>query len=128
MMERIAAVASIAIRHVGAYTDLILSDVETASLVARRRATALGVMVGGLLLAVVVACTWLIAAVWDTPARDWVLGGLLALFIVVSIAAFQALRAINLGAPTMLSRTAREWAKDRQLLEELLERERRALP
>ena len=123
MIERLAVAASIAIRHAGAYTDLILSDVDTASRLARQRLVAVAIMAGASLLAVLLACGWLVAAAWDTPGRNWALGGLLALFLLVVALAFGALKAINTGAPAMLSRTAREWAKDRQLLEEILESE-----
>jgi len=128
MMERLALAASIAIRHAGAYSDLILSDVDTASRVARQRLLAVAIMAGSSLLAVLLACGWLLAAAWDTPGKNWALGGLLALFVLIAIGAFGALKAINTGAPTVLARTAREWAKDRQLLEDILESERGATP
>ena len=126
MIERLAAAAWIAIRHAGAYSDLILSDVDTASRVARQRLLAVAIMAGSTLLAVLLASGWLVAAAWDTSGRNWALGGLLALFVLIAVAAFGALKAINTDAPTMLARTAREWAKDRQLLEDILESERGA--
>ena len=46
MIERLAVAASIAIRHAGAYTDLILSDVDTASRLARQRLVAVAIMAG----------------------------------------------------------------------------------
>ena len=124
MIERLAVAASIAVRHAGAYTDLILSDLETASRLARQRLVAVAIMAGASLLGVLLACAWLIAATWDTAARNWALGGLLGLFVLIAVLAFSVLKATNTGAPTMLSRTAREWAKDRQLFEEILESER----
>lgn len=124
MIERLAAAASIAIRHAGAYTDLILSDVDAASRLVRQRLVAIAIMTGSSLLAVMLACGWLIAVSWDSPGRDWALGALLGLFVLIGVLAFGALRAINKAAPTMLSRTVREWAKDRQMLEDILERER----
>ena len=124
MFERLAAAASIAIRHAGASTDLILSDVDTASRIARQRLVTVAIMAGASLLAVLLACGWLIAAAWDTAGRNWALGGLLGLFVLIAVVAFSVLKAINTGAPTTLSRTAREWAKDRQLLEDILESER----
>lgn len=126
MIERLAVAASIAIRHAGAYADLILSDVDTASRLVRQRLVAIAIMTGSSLLAVMLACGWLIAVSWDTPGRNWALGGLLGLFVLTGVLAFGVLRAINKRAPTMLSRTVQEWAKDRQMLEEILESERGA--
>lgn len=126
MIERLAVAASIAIRHASAYTDLILSDVETASTLARRRVLAVAIIAGSSILALLLACGWLVAAVWDTAGRNWTLGGLLGLFVLSAVLASAILRSINADAPTMLSRTAREWAKDRQLLEDILESERGA--
>jgi len=124
MIERLAVAASIAVRHAGAYTDLILSDVETASRLARRRLLTVAIIAGSSMLAVLLACGWVVAAVWDTAGRNWALGGLLGLFVLSAALASIVLRSINADAPTMLSRTAREWAKDRQLLEDILESER----
>lgn len=124
MIERLSAVASIAVRHAGAYTDLILSDLETASTAFGRRLLAAAVMACAILLALLMACVWLIAATWDTVARIWVIAGLLGLFLAIAAAAFWWLRQLAAGGRGVLPQTAGEWAKDRRLLEELFERER----
>ncbi|HTD11657.1 MAG TPA: hypothetical protein VK676_06285 [Steroidobacteraceae bacterium] len=124
MIDRLSAVASIAVRHANAYTDLILSDLEATSAGVRSRVVAGAVMACASVLAVAMACVWLIAATWDTAARIWVIAGLLALFLAIAAAAFWRLKLLAAGAPGMLALTAGEWAKDRQLLEELLEKER----
>jgi hypothetical protein len=124
MIERLSAVASIAIRHAGAYTDLILSDLEAASTAFGRRLLAAAVMAGALVLAILMACAWLIAASWDTAARIWVIAGLLGLFLAIAAAAFLRLKRLAAGGRGVLPQTAGEWAKDRRLLEELFERER----
>ncbi len=124
MIERLSAVAAIAVRHAGAYTELILSDLDVASGALRRRAIAASVMACACVFAVAIACVWLIAAAWDTAARHWVIGGLFALFLGIAAAALWRLRALSATAPGVLPQTAREWSKDRRLLEELFERER----
>jgi len=124
MIERLSAVASIAVRHAGAYTDLILSDLEAASTAYGRRLAAAAVMACASLLAIVMACVWLIAATWDTAARVWVIAGLLGLFLAIAAAAFWWLKRLMAGGRGVLPQTAGEWAKDRQLLEELFDRER----
>jgi len=52
VIERLAVAASIAIRHAGAYTDLVLADVEAASRLTRRRMVAGATLAGALLLRV----------------------------------------------------------------------------
>ena len=127
MIERLAVAASIAVRHAGAYADLVLCDVDTAGRSVRRRIAAGAVLVVSGLLALVMACVWILAATWDTAGRNWALGGLLVLFALVAGFSYRALQELNADAPGVLSRTAREWAKDRQLLEELIARERETL-
>jgi uncharacterized membrane protein YqjE len=124
MIERLSAVAAIAVRHAGAYTELILSDLDAASAAVRRRAIAASVMACASVFAVAMACVWLIAAAWDTAARNWAIGGLLGLFLVIAAAALWRFKALGAAAPGVLPQTAREWSKDRQILEELFERER----
>jgi uncharacterized membrane protein YqjE len=126
MIERLSAVATIAVRHAGAYTDLILSDLDKASAALRRRLLAAAVMACALVFAILMGCVWLIAATWDTVARYWVIAGLLGLFLAIAAAAFWRLKLLTAGAPGVLPQTAGEWAKDRRLLEELFERERAA--
>jgi uncharacterized membrane protein YqjE len=124
MIDRLSDAATIAVRHAGAYTDLILSDLNIGTRALRRRMVVAFVMGAAILLAVATASAWAIAASWDTPAGPWVIGGLLALFVVIALLAFWQLTALNAAAPPVLSQTTREWAKDRELLEELLARER----
>jgi len=62
-----------------------------------------------------------IAAAWDTPARLWVIGGLIAAALLVAGVAFLRLRRVKANAVPLLGQTAREWDKDRRLLEELLD-------
>jgi len=123
-MERLAALASLAVRHAGAYTDLILSDIDATRAVLHRRVVAGTIVLGASVLAAALACVWIIALTWDTAARAWAIAALLLLFVAVAAAAGWRLNRLRSGEPALLSQTAREWAKDRQLLEELLARER----
>ena len=124
MVERLAAIASITVRHAGAYTDLILSDIDASRAGLRRRVLAGTILAVSSVLAAGLACVWVIALTWDTPARLWAIGGLLLVFGVVAVACLYQLSTLRASEPALLSQTAREWAKDRQLLEELLARER----
>jgi uncharacterized membrane protein YqjE len=124
MIERLSAAGSIAVRHAGAYLDLILSDLDVTARAVRRRAIAASIMWFALLLAVSLACVWIIAATWDTDARLWAIGGLLGFFLAVAAVAFWRFRTLDGDAPALLAQTTREWSKDRRLLEELLAHER----
>lgn len=124
MIDRLSAVAAIAVRHAGAYTELILSDLDAASALFRRRAIAAAVMACASVFAVALACVWVIAVAWDTAARIWAIAGLLGLFLAIAAVAFWRLRALDAAAPGVLPQTACEWSKDRRMLEELFERER----
>ena len=123
MIDRLSATASIAVRHLGAYGDLIASDLDLTSRDLRRQLVAAAVMAFGTLLAIGLACVLVIAAAWDTQARLWVIGALTAAALIVAGVALLRLRRAKAGAVPLLAQTTREWDKDRQLLEELLMRD-----
>ena len=79
MIDRLSATASIAVRHLGAYADLIASDLDLTSRDLRRQLVAAAVLALGTMLAAALACLLAIAAAWDTQARLWVIGGLAAI-------------------------------------------------
>jgi hypothetical protein len=124
VIERLAVAASIAVRHAGAYTDLILSDMDVAGRFVRKRVVAGSAAAGAIGFAIALACVWAIALAWDTAARMWTIAGLAVLFFGIAVLALRALRQLNDDAPPVLARTAHEWAKDRQLIEDVLARER----
>ena len=124
MIDRLSTTAAIAVRQAGAYTDLVLSDLEVTSRVVRRRLAfgALAVLSGH--LALVAACALAVAASWHSAYRLWVIAGLVAGFAAVAAASLWRLAVLDAGAPGLLQQTAREWDKDRRLLEELLSQQR----
>jgi uncharacterized membrane protein YqjE len=124
VIDRLSETASIVVRQAGAYTDLIRGDLDVAKGLLRQRLTMASIAGLALQLAAVLACVWAIAISWDTAARLWVIGGLFAGFALVAVLALWRLNALNAQAPTLLGHTAREWEKDRQVLEELLARAR----
>ena len=128
MAPRPSLVASIIVRHAGAYAELIVSDLEAARRALVQRMLAGAIALAFALLAAQIACAWVIAAAWETAARHWVVGGLLLLCVAVAWMAFRRLRRLDSTASGVLARTALEWAKDRALLEEILERSRRETP
>jgi hypothetical protein len=123
LLGRLATAATILLRHAGAYAVLIRGDLQAAHDTLRRRAIAAAVLCISLLLALQIACGALIAAAWNTPARPWVVGGLLFVLVLCGVAAWYRLRALSdPRARAAASHTAGEWAKDRELLLELLAR------
>ena len=74
--------------------------------------------------AIALGCVLLIVATWDTAARLWSIVALIGFFACVAILAYRQMRRLDQAAPGVFERTAREWAKDRQLLEDLFERGR----
>jgi hypothetical protein len=123
LLGRLASAASILLRHAGAYSVLIRSDLKAASTVLRRRVTALVVLCVSLLLGLQVGCGALLGATWNTPARVWVVGGLLGVFAACAAWGWWRLQALDAAQErAAATRTAREWAKDRALLGELIAR------
>jgi uncharacterized membrane protein YqjE len=124
MIDRLSTTAAIAVRQAGAYTDLILSDLDVSSRVVRRRLAFGALAVLSAHLALVAACAFVVAASWHSEYRLWVMGGLVGGFAVIAAASVWRLAVLDAGAPAVLQQTAREWAKDRRLLEELLSQQR----
>ncbi len=122
MIDRLSTAASLAVRHAGAYVDLIQSDLDQTSRLLRARVFAASVLALALLQAVTLGCVWIIAAAWDTSMRMPTIAGLFVLFLAVAGVAFWKFRALDARAQPLLAQTSREWSKDRGLLEELLAR------
>lgn len=129
LIGRLASAAGMVLRHAGAYSVLIRSDLDAARSLLRRRLTALAVLWVSLLLALQVACGVLLGVTWNTPARVWVVGGMLALLVICAGWGWWRLQAPPTPAErAAASTTARELAKDRALLGELIARLRAEAP
>jgi uncharacterized membrane protein YqjE len=124
MIDRLSTTAAIAVRQAGAYTDLILSDLDVSSRLVRRRVSWAALALLSVHTAAVLGCTLIVAMTWDTPYRLWVIAGLFLGFVVVAATSVWRLGVVDAGAPGVLAQTAREWAKDRRVLEELLAQQR----
>ena len=122
MTRSVSAAASVAVRHIGAYLDLLQSDLDIGIALARSRLVAACVMAAALLMAVALLCGWIVAEAWNTPQRSWVVGGLLAALLVVASVAFWRIRILR-AAPRLLAQTTRELSKDRTMLIAFLERD-----
>jgi uncharacterized membrane protein YqjE len=126
MIDRLSTTAAIAVRQAGAYTDLILSDLDVSSRLVRRRVAWGVTALLSVHLALVMGCALLVALSWNSQYRLWAIAGLFLGFVVVAAASVWRLGVVDAGAPGVLAQTAREWAKDRRVLEELLMQQRAA--
>jgi uncharacterized membrane protein YqjE len=127
MTPSVSGTAAVAVRHLSAYLDLLQSDVDIGIGLARSRLVAACVMAAALLMAVALLCGWIVAEAWNTPQRPWVVGGLLAVLVVIASIAFWRTRVLR-SAPRLLSQTRRELSKDRTMLIEFLERDKELQP
>src|SRR5215475_14803922 len=108
MVERLVALASIVVRHAGAYTELMLSDIDAARTLLHRRVIAGTVLAGASVLAAGMACVSVIALTWDTAARWWAIAGLLVVFLTAAAVAFAKLSSLRTAEPALLSQTVQE--------------------
>src|ERR1700747_659984 len=114
MVERLAALGSIAVRHAGAYTELLLSDIDATRVLLRRRVVAGSVLAAASVLAAGMGCVVIIALTWDTAARRWAIAALLLVFLAVAALSWWKLSTLRAAEPPLLAQTAREWEKDRR--------------
>ncbi len=112
--------ASLLLRHLGAYGELIAEELGLAYAAFLRRVRAGIVLIVAGVFCIAMACVWAIAATWSTPERMRMIGGLFALFFVTSVTSLLVLRARRNAAPRLLARAGLEWQKDRLLLDDLL--------
>jgi ABC-type sugar transport system permease subunit len=124
VLKRVAKVASLAVRHVSAYGDLITEDMRSSYDAFGRRFWVGVVLVVGVGFSVAMACVWAIALAWDTAGRLWLIAGLFGLFVTLSVAAFLVLQSLKGQRRGLLPKTELEWNKDRLLLDDLLSQPR----
>jgi uncharacterized membrane protein YqjE len=122
-VDRLSTTAGIAVRQFGAYTDLIRDDLAVQSRLVRQRLLLGATALIAAQLVLVLLCGLVLALSWETPYRIAVLAGLLLVFLLAAAAALWRMRALDAQAPSVLQKTADEWAKDRRVLEELLARQ-----
>ena len=128
MPEAPQGLASILVRHIAAYTDLIAADMSVSGRELEERIWLGTLLAGASLLAAGMLCVGLIALTWDNASRMWVIAGLLGVFVVIAAVALRTLRARRAVASGRRSTTGIEWDKDRLLIARLLDRRRGDVP
>ncbi len=119
-LARMQGVAILLLRHVRAYGELIAVDMAASHDAFIRRLWTGMVLLVASTFALALACVLTIAALWDTATRLWVIAGLLTGFAVIAVVAGLALQSLYRQRPGLLRNSGAEWAKDLQLLEELV--------
>jgi uncharacterized membrane protein YqjE len=115
LLEGLRRLLPALVRHVAAYGALLGAEAESAAAAVKRRIV-LGVAAFlTAWLAVSLAVVWLIAVVWDTPYRLWLIGGL---SIALALTAVIVTRAMGRDDEPF-RRVRAEWAADRELLRQL---------
>ncbi len=120
MLQRLTVAATLLVRHAGAYSELLLCDVEEAHREVERRLWAGACLATALIFAIATACLLAIAMTWDTIARLWIIAGLLCFFSLATLIAFLRVRFLSSRRRALFARTAHAWEQDRILLERLL--------
>jgi uncharacterized membrane protein YqjE len=108
------------LRHLGAYIELIASDLDQArrdAIASIMSAMVIGI---GLLFAVLMGCLAVIAVTWDTPHRlaaiAWMGGG----FLVVALIGLVYRSNTSSGQAPFLDSVRREWEQDSVIFERIL--------
>jgi threonine/homoserine/homoserine lactone efflux protein len=113
VLEALQRLAPAVLRHLIAYGELLCEEAGDALRQSRRRALGLAVTVTAGVMALSLACVWVIAASWDSPSRFTVIGVLCASFAVIALAGVAYARgASQAGRAVPFERLRAEWQAD----------------
>lgn len=116
-MLRLRRIVPAFAEHVASYGDLIYAAIVEWKGSALRRLVLAFVGLTLAVSAVVVACGWLLASVWDQPARHWVAAALVAVLALGAVAVGRRATA-SVPGPHQ-ARLRAEWQQDLALLAEV---------
>ena len=120
MIEALQRLAPAVLRHLIAYGELLCEETGDALRQSRRRALGVAVTVAAGVMALSLACVWVIALSWDGPNRLVVVGVLcLGFTIVALIGAAYARGAVAAGRSAPFERLRAEWRADMRELAQL---------
>jgi hypothetical protein len=105
------------LRHVIAYSDLLIVETAAAGRQWRRQLLGIAILLAAGGVAALMVCAWVIAATWDGPHRLLAIGGLFGGFVVIALGgAWYATHGWTEQAPRPFERIAAEWREDMRLL------------
>jgi hypothetical protein len=118
VLELLSRLVPALLRHVLAYSDLLIDETAAAGRQWRRQLLGFAILLAAGGIAALMVCAWVIAATWDGPHRLQAIGGLFAGFTVIALGgAWYAGRGWAGNTPRPFERVAAEWREDlRQLV------------
>lgn len=118
MLEVLSRLIPALVRHILAYGELLSAEAADAARDLRRRLLALLIVLSSGAVALLMGCTWVIAATWDSPHRLQAVGGLCVGFTAIAMGSlWYANAAARRARPRPFERLGAEWNEDlRQLV------------
>jgi hypothetical protein len=106
------------LRHVIAYSDLLIVETAAAGRQWRRQLLGIAIVLTSGSVAALMVCAWVIGATWDGPHRLLAIGGLFAVFVIIALGgAWYATHGWTEPTPRPFERISAEWREDlRQLV------------
>jgi uncharacterized membrane protein YqjE len=118
-LTQLPGLAPIIVKHLGAYVELAMTDASQLMQSLMRRMLGALVALVGVVVSLMLGCTWLISVAWNTPWRDATIAALLVAFVMMAIGGtVTALRSWPI-ANAPFARLRSEWSGDQTLLDEM---------
>jgi len=96
--------------------DLVTAELEDQAIHGIKLLLAGLIAVLSLFMAFFFAMYLIIAIYWDTPYRPWVIGGILAVYLIVGIVLLLVARSMIVNRPKLLAQTISELRRDAEAL------------
>ncbi len=118
MLDLLSRLVPALLRHVIAYSDLLIVETAAAGRQWRRQLLGIAILLASGGVAALMVCAWVIGATWDGPHRLLAIGGLFAVFAIIALGgAWYATHGWTEPSPRPFERISAEWREDlRQLL------------
>lgn len=118
MLELLSRLVPALLRHIIAYSDLLIDESAAAGRQWRRQLLGIAILLTSGGVAALMVCAWVIAATWDGPHRLQAIAGLFAGFTIIALGgAWYASHGWAGRTPRPFERIAAEWREDlRQLV------------
>jgi uncharacterized membrane protein YqjE len=118
VLELLSRLVPALLRHVIAYSDLLIDETAAAGRQWRRQLLGIAILLAAAGVAALMVCAFVIGATWDGPHRLHAIGGLFAGFTLIAVGgAWYATRGWTELRPRPFERIAAEWREDlRQLV------------
>jgi uncharacterized membrane protein YqjE len=118
VLELLSRLVPALLRHVIAYSDLLVDETAAAGRQWRRQLLGVAILLAAGGVAALMVCAFVIGATWDGPYRLHAIGALIAAFTLIAVGgAWYATHGWTEQRPRPFERIAAEWREDlRQLV------------